>query len=122
MCCKTRLLGRDHSDLIFERPFCSTPLSRAAASTYAHQLLTPPDVYAAHAVVARGGDRQSSFASRLKFCAVAVSSTSSFAPVSPRRRSRSSLWMRFMCANRISTFLRSRRETSKAAVLASART
>ena len=87
-----------------------------------HQRLTPPDTYAAHVAAARGGDRQRSFASRLRFCAVAVSSTSSFAPDRPRSRNRSSRWMRFMCANRISTFLRSRRETSKASVLASART
>jgi hypothetical protein len=37
------------------------------------------------------------------------------------RRSRSSLRMRFICANRISTFLRSRRYCWKASVLANAR-
>ena len=58
----------------------------------------------------------------LRFCAVAVSSTSSLAPFKPRSRSRSSLRMRFMCANRISTFLRSRRDCWNASVLANART
>jgi len=65
---------------------------------------------------------QSSFASRLKFCAVAVSNTSSLTPFKPRSRSRSSLRMRFIWANRISTFLRSRCDCWKASVLASART
>ena len=51
-----------------------------------------------------------------------MSSTSSLAPLKPRSRSRSSLRMRFMCANRISTFLRSRRDCWKASVLANART
>ena len=60
--------------------------------------------------------------SRLRFCAVAVSSTSSLAPLKPRSRSRSSLRMRFICANRISIFLRSRRDCWKASVLASVRT
>ena len=60
--------------------------------------------------------------SRLRFCAVAVSRTSSLAPLKPRSRSRSSLKMRFICANRISIFLRSRRDCWKASVLASART
>jgi len=69
-----------------------------------------------------GGARQRSLASRLRFCAVAVSRTSSLTPLKPRNRNRSSLRMRFMCANRISTFLRSRRDCSKASVLAKART
>src|SRR5438477_5953900 len=69
-----------------------------------------------------GGALQSSLASRLRFCAVAVSSTSSLTPLKPRSRSRSSLSIRFIWANRISTFLRSRRDCWKAAVLASART
>lgn len=60
-----------------------------------------------HHVAARGGGApQSSLASRLRFCAVAVSSTSSRTPFRPRSRSRSSLRMRFISANRISTFLR----------------
>jgi hypothetical protein len=42
-------------------------------------------------------------------------------PCAARSRSRSSLRMRFMCANRISTFLRSLRDW-KASVLANART
>src|ERR1700733_10372409 len=43
-------------------------------------------------------------------------------PLKPRSRNRSSPRIRFMCANRISTFLRSRRDCWKASVLASART
>src|SRR5262249_17882885 len=57
-----------------------------------------------------GGARHTSLASRRRFRAVAVSSTSSRAPLKPRNRSRSSLRMRFMCANLISIFLRSRRD------------
>jgi hypothetical protein len=48
--------------------------------------------------------------------------TSSRAPLKPLSRSRSSFRMRFMWANSISTFLRSRRDCWKASVLASART
>src|SRR5262245_23821504 len=54
-----------------------------------------------------GGGRQISLTSRLRFCAMAVRSTSSRTPFRPRSRSRSSLRMRFIWANRISTFLRS---------------
>jgi hypothetical protein len=71
---------------------------------------------------AMGGARQTSLAARRRFCAVAVSSTSSLTPLNPRKQSRSSLRMRFMCANLISTFLRSRRDCWKASVLARART
>src|SRR5438477_64786 len=77
--------------------------------------------YEAHAAI-DGGGRQRNLASRLRFCPIAVSKTSSLAPLKPRNRSRSSLRMRFIWANRISTFLRSRRDCWKAAVLASART
>ena len=49
-------------------------------------------------------------ASRLRFCAIAVSKNSSRAPLRPRSRSRSTRRMCFMWANRISTFFRSRRE------------
>jgi len=42
-----------------------------------------------------GGARQRSLASRLRFCAVAVSRTSSLTPLKPRSRKRSSLRMRF---------------------------
>ena len=58
-----------------------------------------PDAYTGQAA-GIGGGRQRSLARRLKFCAVAVSSTSSFTPLKPRKRSRSSLRMRFMWANR----------------------
>ena len=60
--------------------------------------------------------------SRFRFCAVAVSSTWSLAPLKLRSRSRSSLRTRFRCANRISIFLRSRWDRWKASVLANART
>ena len=82
---------------------------------------TPLDAYAAHSPV-RGGPRQMNLASLLRFCAVAVSNTSSLAPLKPRGRRRSSLRMRFICANLTSTFLRSRHESWKASVLARART
>src|SRR5690349_475883 len=41
---------------------------------------------------------------------MAARTNSSWAPRGPRRRSRPSLRMRFKCANRISIFLRSRRD------------
>jgi len=69
------------------------------------------------AIARGGGARQRSLASRLRFCAVAVSNTSSLTPFKPRSRSRSSLRIRFIWANRISTFLRSRRDCWKASVL-----
>ncbi len=80
------------------------------------------DAYAGRIAVRGGGTRQRSLASLLRFCAVAVGRTSSLTPLKPRSRNRSSLRTRFMCANRISTFLRSRRDCSKASVLAKART
>jgi hypothetical protein len=43
-----------------------------------------------------GGGRNSSLASRRRFCTVAVSSTSSLTPLRPRSRRRSSLKMRFI--------------------------
>ena len=52
--------------------------------------------YAAHAGAANGGGRARNLARRRRFCAVAVSSTSSLAPLKPRSRSRSSRRMRFM--------------------------
>jgi len=60
-------------------------------------------------------------ASRLRFCAIAVSKNSSRAPLRPRSRSRSTRRMCFMWANRISTFFRSRRERRYLEVLPSAR-
>jgi hypothetical protein len=59
------------------------------------------NVYAGQAAAPDGGGRQRSFVSRLRFRAIAVSSTSSFAPLKPGNRSRSSLRMRFICTNRI---------------------
>ena len=65
------------------------------------------------------GRGREGWASRLGSCAV-VSSTSHLTPTKPRSRSRSSLRMRFICADRISSFLRSRRGCSKASLLATA--
>ena len=84
-------------------------------------LTAPPDATPT-LQAANGGARPRSLTSRLRFCAVAVSSTSSLAPLRPRSRSRSSPRMRFIWANRISTFLRSRRDCWKASVFANART
>src|SRR5215468_161372 len=81
-----------------------------------------PRAYATQAIGAPGGGRATYLASFLKFWAVATSKTSSRAPLKPLSRSRSSFKMRFMCANNISTFLRSRRDCWKASVLARART
>ena len=52
---------------------------------------------------------------------MAARTNSSWAPRGPRSRSRPSLRMRFKCANRISIFLRSRRDCSKASVPANDR-
>jgi len=56
-----------------------------------------------------GGPVLRSLAIRLRFCAVAVSRNSSWAPLIPRRRKRSIFSTRFMWANSISTCLRWRR-------------
>ena len=69
-------------------------------------------------VLGIGGDLPTYLASFLRFCAVAARSTSSRAPVSPLSLKRSSLRR----AKAISTFMRSRRDRSKAFVLANART
>jgi hypothetical protein len=60
-----------------------------------------------------GGGRATSDASRRKFCAVAARTNSSCAPRGPRSRSRPSFSMQSRCANRVSIFLRSRRDCSK---------
>jgi hypothetical protein len=52
---------------------------------------------------------------------MAARTNSSWAPRGPRSRSRPSFRMRFRCANRISIFLRSRRDVSKPSVPASDR-
>src|SRR5437763_6289636 len=52
---------------------------------------------------------------------MAARTNSSWAPRGPRSRSRPSLRMRFKCANRISIFLRSHRDSSKASVPANDR-
>ena len=71
--------------------------------------------YAMHRASA-GGGRATSDASRRRFWAMAARTNSSWAPRGPRSLSRPSLRMRFKCANRISIFLRSRRDCSNASV------
>jgi len=115
LCCKTRLRFAGGADLSVGQ-LVAFSAERLTASR--HTGLTG---YAAQGTGANGGVRQRNLTRRRRFCAVAVSSTSSLAPLKPRSRNRSSLRMRFMCANCISTFLRSRRDCSKASVLASAR-
>jgi hypothetical protein len=72
-------------------------------------------------VAGMGGGLFTYRASFRRFCAVAVSRTSSRAPLNPRSRSRSSLNMFFMCAKAISTFLRSSLMTANIFVFAKAR-
>ena len=71
--------------------------------------------YAIHRAPA-GGGRATSEASRRRFWAIAARTNSSWAPRGPRSRSRPSFRMRLRCANRISIFLRSRRDCSKSSV------
>ena len=120
LCCKTRLLSAMKLGREFRQFPC--PFSRLRELRYHRSAPTPNSMLPGHAAANGGGARQSSLTSRRRFWAVAVSRTSSLTPLKPRNRSRSSLRMRFICANRISTFLRSRRDCSKACVLASART
>ena len=68
-----------------------------------------------------GGPVPRYFPIRLKFCAVAVSRNSSWAPLKPRSRKRSTFKMRFMCANSISTFFRCRRVLRYAGVFLTSR-
>jgi hypothetical protein len=68
-----------------------------------------------------GGGRATSDASRRRFWAMAARTNSSWAPRGPRSRSRPSFRIRFKCANRISIFLRSRRDFSKSSVPANDR-
>jgi hypothetical protein len=73
------------------------------------------DGYATHAATV-GGGRATNLASLRRFCAIAASVNSNWAPHGPRNRSRPSLRIRLRCANRISIFLRSRRDCSKPSV------
>jgi hypothetical protein len=66
------------------------------------------------------GGFQTSFASFLRFCAVAASMNSSWAPYGPRNRSQARFKIRFRCANSISTFLRSCLDRSAASAPARA--
>src|SRR4029077_20176469 len=114
LCCKTRMDLPTGCRLYFCRTLFRYADERVAVPTQRHKLVWTGRRH--------GGGRQRNLTSRLRFCAVAVSRTSSLAPVKPRSRSRSSLKIRFICANRISIFLRSRCDCWKASVLASART
>ena len=60
------------------------------------------------AIIGLGGGLETSLASRLRFCTVAVSRNSSLAPVSPRNRSLVIARLRFASPNNRSIFLRSR--------------
>jgi hypothetical protein len=118
---------------LYPRLCCKTPLLFSAGpicvllSLWRSPLRASYGIIGLHAwhrvTAADGGGRQRNLnlTRRRRFWAVAVSNTSSLAPLRPRSRSRSSLKIRFMSAKRISTFLRSRRDCSKASVLASAR-
>ena len=87
------------------------------AGTAAAELCAPY----ARLASATGGGRTMSFPSLRRFCAIAASVNSNWAPQGPRKRSRPSRKIRLRCANSISTRLRSRRDRSNASVLASAR-
>src|ERR1700752_4174115 len=84
-------------------------------------LQTERHAHATHAADVIGGGRMTSLASRLRFCAMAASVNSNWAPLGPRKRNRPSRRMRLRWANSISMRLRSRHDRSKASVLASAR-
>ena len=122
MCCRTRCRIASDAGSVCRRPgLCRLSHREPSPQRPGTKRSTPLDGYAAHSPV-RGGPPQMNLASLLRFCAVAVSNTSSLAPLKPRSRRRSSLRMRFICANLTSTFLRSRHESWKASVLARART
>jgi hypothetical protein len=89
MCCRTLVFPASEGHLQLENSWLVWVHPGGAPQ---HQRLTPtPD--ATHAVrsAVGGGLRQIGLASRRKFCAVAVSNTSSLAPLKPRSRNRSSL-------------------------------
>jgi hypothetical protein len=103
MCCKTRLLlvvGLDGRFLAV--PLSSTPDEGVTACIVPKLEATHSEATAAIG----GGARQTSLASRIRFCAVAVSSTSSLPPLKPRSRSRSSFRMRFICKPHLESCVR----------------
>jgi len=110
-CCKSRLLAMDRSAISLRTTGFDPP---------ALTLSTHLERYAMHRARA-GGGRATSDASRRRFWAMAARTNSSWAPRGPRSRSRPSFRIRFKCANRISIFLRSRRDFSKPSVPASDR-
>ena len=121
MCCRTRCRIASDAGSVCRRPgLCRLshrePPQRPGTNARRHSTLT------SHTRRCVGGPQQMNLESLLRFRAVAVSNTSSLAPLKPRSRRRSSLRMRFICTNLTSTFLRSRHECWKAWVLARVRT
>ena len=60
------------------------------------------------AVIGLGGGLEACFINRFRFCTVAVSKNSSFAPLNPRNLSLVIAMFRFASPNNLSIFLRSR--------------
>lgn len=106
--CARRLSGRVRfagtSNVRFWRISLKKAADEVAASNGRGGSLPP------HAVAGVSGGI--SLASLRRFWAVAARRNSSLAPLGPRRRSRSSFRMRLRWANSISTFFRSRLETT----------
>lgn len=116
-CCFLRCMSPEVADfvarvgllLMGRRP------SRLGAAGFDPPALTPFTQLQRYAMyrARAGGGRATSVASRLGFCAIAARTNSSWAPRGRRSRRRPSFRMRFRWANRISIFLRSRRDFSK---------
>ena len=98
LCCESRLAFGLSRRFEFWSGICALHWEHLTV----YLLLRPH--YASQGTAAVGGGWQRSLTRRRRFCAVAVSSTSSLTPLKPRSRSRSSLRMRFMCANRSPPF------------------
>ena len=96
VCCKTGRASVVGLGAEFAWPQISLSRCECRALACRHQRRRTVNAYATSALAIDCGGRQMSLASLRRFCAIAVSSTSSFAPLKPRRRSRSSLWLPFM--------------------------
>jgi len=114
---KSSMMGPGGWREFLELGACQPLPSKGWSDTTAAELCAR---YAKHGSVT-GGGRTTSFASLRRFCAIAASVNSNWAPHGPRSRRRPSRKIRLRCANSISTRLRSRRDRSNASVLASAR-
>ena len=90
-----------------QRTFLLPPTAKAGACFV---LIACSIVIFAHqsAITSLGGGFETSLASRFRFCTVAVSRNSSFAPVRPRNLSLVIAIFRFASPNSLSIFLRSR--------------